>query len=713
VRGLTSIEISDFVSTVDGLVAADLRTEELPQDPTNDDPYNDTDGTFVSLVDIAGGASHAVFEIIASESPDVDLFVGLDANADGLPTEDELVALSASGTAFEKIVLDAPAAGTYWVLVQNWQESAATPDSITLATAVLDGTNAGNASVEGPSTQTQLEPFDLRVLWDLDSPDEGARYYGWVSLGTDPGNPSNIGTIPITLTKVADDVTKTASVDSAARGETVDFEITVQPNVLSEDLAYTLTDTIPDGMTLVDGSAVASSGSLSVADGVITWTGVMPTSYGTEGSYTAFTNIDQPDVCAPPITGGYIDLAAFGIAPAAGIEGDNVVFNAFSTSAPPTEFYDDPTSGINFTDDGFAFFDSTPGPYPFAPTPIGEPHWATGSLEDPSDMMAPFWTDMEIFYDAAAGRGVSLATLGGGVASILEFDDLEAWDPSGDPVPGAATIDFEIFNWHTIDDSPGAWEFAFAYDNVNGTFPATGYPYDVTIGVENEAGDAGTQIFSGLFTDGVPVSDGLVICFDYQRPQFPPVTITYQATVDSGNLGGDLVNTVVSTVENPGSAAESVSATVSVPAASPREIIEFVRDQVAADASSDRHVRRWLDRAERQLDSALADRNWEDGTTLSTARGDKVFRHLVTAAAYIDLADWRSGDDLSAWNDLLVQAARTIAVAAMDGGYNPWLSSFYLYLGDSVWLSSLKILKYGRAWEVAVTKPRPPFHHWR
>lgn len=718
VRGLTSVEITDLVSSVDGLVPATLHTETIPQDPTNDDPYDDSEGIFVDLVDIGAGTSHAVFEVVASEAPDVDLFVGQDLNGDGLASEDELVALSASGTALEKVVLGDPVAGTYWVLVQNWQQSAGSPDEITLATAVLDGASAGNASVVGPAAQPQLEPFDLRVLWDLDAPDEGARYYGWVTLGTDPAHPSNIGTIPITLTKVGDDVTKTASVARAARGDTIDYEITVQPNVLSEDVAYTLTDTLPDGMTVVDGSVTATDGSVSVVDGVITWTGVMPTSYGTEGTYTAFTNIDRPDECALPITGGYIDLAdVAGIAPVPDIEGDSAVFNAFSTSAPPTEFFDDPTAGINFTDDGYAFFDSTPGPFSFAPTPIGKPHWATGLYEDPSDMMAPFWTDMEIFYDAAAGRGVSLATLGDPVvATVIEFDDLEPWDMGADPVPGAATIDFEIFNWHTIDDSPGAWEFAFAYDNITGTFPELGFPYDLTIGVENEAGDAGTEIFSGLFSDGLPVSDGLVICFDYQRPQFPPVTITYQATVDADADDGDVVNEVVSTVDNPGASVESASAPVSVSAVDlePRPAIQAVRDQIGKYDPGDRKAAEALQSAARALDAALRDRYWDDDATLDRKRGGTVFEKLSQAVGQIGKADRRTDDDLSGWNDALVGAAHDLAAAAIDVHHAPWLAERFFEAAESVGSPRLAIRFYGIAWRFAVSHFCWWGHHgWR
>jgi uncharacterized repeat protein (TIGR01451 family) len=703
VRGLTAIEISDFVASVDGLVPATLRTEELPQDPTNDDAFNDTDGTFVSLVDIGPGTTHAVFEVIASEAPDVDLFVGQDLNGDGLASEDELIALSASGTALEKVTLDAPAAGSYWVLVQNWQESGASPDSITLATAILDGSDVGNARVEGPESQAQLEPFDLRVFWDFAAPADGARYYGWATLGTDSGNPSNIGSIPITITKLGDDVTKTASVTEAERGDVVDYEITIDSNVLSEDLAYTLTDAVPAGMTLVDGSATASSGSLSVTDGVLTWTGVMPTAFGTEGAYTAFTNIEQPDVCQLPITGGYIDLLEVSngvITPLAGVEGDGVVFNAFSTTAPPTEFFDDATSGINFTDDGFAFFDSTPGPYPFAPTPIGLPHWATGSLEDPSDMMAPFWTDMEIFADPAAGRGVSLATLGEPpVATVIEFDDLEPYDPSAGPVPGAPTVDFEIFNWHTIDDSPGAFEFAFAYDNLDLGFPATDLLYDLVIGVENEAGDAGTEIFSGLFTDDIPLSDGLVICFDYVSPQFPPVTITYQATVDADYVGGDLVNEAVTTVDNPGSAAESASATVSVAELTIRDRIRQIRDEIDAYDGDSRTADRYLDRAVRELDDALKDRNWDDENTLDNRRGAGVFVDLALAASYVERADGRTGDDLSAWSAQIVDVARTLAADAIDAGGSSWLASYWFFRAERANSSFTAILRYGLAWQ--------------
>jgi uncharacterized repeat protein (TIGR01451 family) len=55
----------------------------------------------------------------------------------------------------------------------------------------------------------------------------------------------DIGTIPVTLYRHDDDVTKTASAEGAFLGDTVTYTITVQPNVTPADLGYMITDTIP------------------------------------------------------------------------------------------------------------------------------------------------------------------------------------------------------------------------------------------------------------------------------------------------------------------------------------------------------------------------------------------------------------------------------------------------------------------------------------
>ena len=222
------------------------------------------------------------------------------------------------------------------------------------------------------------------------------------------------------------------------------------------------------------------------------------------------------------------------------------------------------------------------------------------------------------------------------------------------------------------------------------------------IGVENETGDAGTEIFSGLFGDGVPLSNDLVICFDYVAPQFPPVTITYQATVDADVAGGDLVNEVVSTVDNPGSAPETTSATVSVAELSVIDRIQQVRDDIDAYDADGRTVRKFLDRAVRELDDALRDRNWDDGDTLDPRRGSGVFVDLALAAGHIDRADRRTDADLSGWSSELVEVARTLAADAIEAESGAsWLASYWFFRAERANTASTAILRYALAWKFA------------
>jgi uncharacterized repeat protein (TIGR01451 family) len=492
--GLQAIEITDLTVTVHGLAKGDVTEEYLVSDPTNGDPYDGgfdplVDGTFYVTLDAPAGTKRLIAETIFSESSDLDLFVG----SGSTPDASSQLCSSASPAAIEFCELTDPAPGAYWVLVQNWstENGPALPGQLsTLVTAVVPEADSGNMSVEGPSSVPANEPFDVRVFWDTPSMAAGDRWYGSFDLGTDPANPGNVGSVPVTVLRVEDDVTKAVDMTDAEPGDILTFEITVQPNVTPEDLAYTLTDTIPDGLTYVPGSASASSGAVNVSGDTLTWTGVMPVP---EVTYAMSTSDDDP-MCDTPF-GGYVNLQAFGILAQSGISGDTVAYTVNWGGNPINFFGVDTGTATSFTDDGFAFFNSSPGGSPWVNTPIPTP-------DDPNDLMAIFWKDMVIVYDDLTNRGVSLATAGPDL-SIIEYDDLEPW-PAGH---FADRFDFEVIQWHTPSDAPGAYEVFFAYDNLNGALNP------VTIGLENQTGTTGVQY---AFDDATPVTlhDGLVICFD-------------------------------------------------------------------------------------------------------------------------------------------------------------------------------------------------------
>lgn len=249
--------------------------------------------------------------------------------------------------------------------------------------------------------------------------------------------------------------------------------------------------------------------------------------------YVIETSLTDPDGCAAPlatldgVADAYVNLEAFGIVTDPGISGDTVWFSV-DFSGGEFDFWGQPQGEvINFTDDGFAFFGpSTPGPMPWVHEPIP-------TIGDPDSLMAIFWRDMEIVYDGASNRGVSLANLTSGgvpIAGVIEFDDVEDW-----PAGGNSTYDIEIVAYY--EASPDRYEYIFAYDNLTG-------PVTVgTIGLENQDGTEGAE----YAFNSIMVTNGMAVCFDltedtdgdgvFDIDDFCPGTSIPEAGVPSVRLG--------------------------------------------------------------------------------------------------------------------------------------------------------------------------------
>ncbi len=538
--GLQTIEITDLTVDAAGLVPATQELLSLSQDPTNDDPYDNlNDGTtYFVTVSIPDGAARLTAETFESEAPDLDLYVGVGEQ----PSADTEVCASRGETAVEQCNVNNPEAGTWWILVQNYAESDTPPDAATLAYAVVAG-DAGNLTVEAPSNVPPYEPFDLLIFWDEEAMAAGDIWYGAFSLGSDPDNPGNVGMVNVDLDRLEDDVTMGVDVETAVPGDTLTYTISIQPNITPEDLTYTMTNVIPDGLTLVKGSVTATGGHVEVISNTLSWTGIMSISDFTYEMATSETD----SACAAPLSeldgdsDAYIDLAAFGILPDPNTFGDNVWFSVDFDGGAYDFFGSYQDDLLNFTDDGFVFFaPSTPGAAPWQPQPIP-------TASDPNNLLAIFWRDMEIVYDGV--RGVSLANLtsdGYPTAGIIEFDDVEDW-----PADGGPTYDFEIVAYYQA--SPDRYEYIFAYDNLTGP-TALG-----AIGLENASGTFGVQYG---FNDLV-LTDGMAICFDLVPAYHDPVQISYEATVDA-DAAGVIANQTAHNTDNPGSKEAIASAEVTV-----------------------------------------------------------------------------------------------------------------------------------------------------
>jgi subtilisin family serine protease len=577
IEDVMAVEITSFTSRSYGLTKANQAEAMLAVDSDNGSAYDDlADGINVTMHTVPADAKRFVAEILASDSPDLDLRVGLDANGDGIPQEDEQVGISATGTALEKVDLTMPAAGSYWVSVQNWAASEeGAEDAYTLATAVVDGEAGNNLTVEADAMIPALTEFDLRFKWSLDDGMYGDMYYGAIDLGTSTEDAGNLGLVSVDLMRGMDDVSISSNADAyMQRTDRVDYEVTVLANLTPGDRTYTVKATVPDGMTLDEDSV---TGEASIDGNEITWTVVQESLYGAEPFYTKTTNADDAS-CALPFGGGYIDLAGFGIAPGA-FEGDGTTgrFNV------PANFLGTLYDSINISDDGFIYFSGTNGTNPWV-------NQLLPNTAEANNLVAPFWRDMQIVSSATSG--VSVATAGAGT-TIVEFDDMRHFDFHDGDASVSDTIDFEV----VFDNNTG--DVKFAYDNVT---HVVGAGLGVTVGLENSTGTSGrTDIYArspyvggeaGSVGDIAEIESGLIICYALTPVATDPTVFMFSTEIEDDFTGGptnvvlthstDDMNT--SEVVNETSVAIQVEGAPTAMITGSTSVVE--KDNVMLDASS-------------------------------------------------------------------------------------------------------------------------------
>lgn len=240
----------DAIFTSGGLVEPTTTAENLPQDPTDDDPYDGGDGVFTVWQTVPAGTLWLHTETLISSSADVDLFVGRDSNGDGVAQESEELCSSTSPDDLELCDLFSPVAGEYWILVQNWEATNAF-DEVTLVSAVVAKNAASPLVATGAGIIEQGEAHTVRVAWDNVAATPGTELIGAVGLGTNGEAANNIGVIPVRFVRAGIETPETlVLMDGVSRG----FAL---PATSEHNLTYI---DVPPG---VDSLTVSASGANS------------------------------------------------------------------------------------------------------------------------------------------------------------------------------------------------------------------------------------------------------------------------------------------------------------------------------------------------------------------------------------------------------------------------------------------------------------------
>ncbi len=557
---LASLQIDAF-----GLAAPDQRIVSIEGDNGGQfTPYVD-EGVAVEFYDVAPGSVLFSARTSDSTSPDVDLFVGRDNNGDGQITADEELCQSGNPDDNELCELTGDVVaqgGSFWVAVINFESSGAAVDD-TLLTVAIAEPSTGGFSATPPNDVQPGEEWEIRVFWDQEM-EVGDMLMGAVEVSA---GGESLAIIPVELARLEDDVRVSASADTVEVGDIVDMTVELEANLTPEDLFYVIDAEVPEGFEYVAGSARTSIGDVYVINGMLIWIADHPTLSTVPRNYLTSVNGPNVDPADPHYNpacdtgfGGYVNFEDFGIAPDPNISGDTVSFLTLEGQNLP--FFNKPKTGFTITDDGFGVFASGLGPTPWQNTNIP-------NAAEPNDMVALAWKDLEIVYDAAANSGVTIQAPGPNL-SVIEFDDMQPW-PAGST---GDRIDFEVIFNGAINDAPNKFEIVLAYDNIVGDWS------DATVGLENQAGSLGTQY------DG-ELSDGLMICYDYQGPDLSDQTLTYQIRAVGGNASSEVEHRVFNINDNPGSREEVTSVTFTLAADSDADGVSDNVDNCINAANAD------------------------------------------------------------------------------------------------------------------------------
>ncbi|ACY12870.1 S8 family serine peptidase [Haliangium ochraceum] len=263
---LRAVPIPDLSVTSFGLSRAQVSDAASGADSDTSSPFDDLeDGVHFELVPFPDFAQQFIAETMNSTSPDLDLFVGLDLNGDGLPSEDELYCSAATASAAERCTFelggDLSDFPDFWVLVQNFRAS--TPgavDTYDIATTSVGVSEDGALSLSAPSAVPGGQPFSARVVWDAEM-SEGELYYGRLSVFSDSAHSdaSSLGNIDVRLLRGPDDV-QIIMPPRLRADEVAEVTVRVQPNHTDEPRAYDIVVPVEFGLFYMPGSAAADGG---------------------------------------------------------------------------------------------------------------------------------------------------------------------------------------------------------------------------------------------------------------------------------------------------------------------------------------------------------------------------------------------------------------------------------------------------------------------
>ena len=207
-----------LAARVSAPIEATEETSQLLQDPTPNDPYDSGSNTRGILLNLPSAARAVWVNLEAGAAADIDLFVGVDVNNDGLASLDEQRCASNGPTSSEECLLNSLSNTRYWIVAQNFAASqASAADLVNLNYAAVAQGSAQSAALGAsvPVTVAAFTPFDA-VLNANFSALQARKLVSVLDIGN-ALNPTTIGSSVLVFTRALADGAFSNGFESATR----------------------------------------------------------------------------------------------------------------------------------------------------------------------------------------------------------------------------------------------------------------------------------------------------------------------------------------------------------------------------------------------------------------------------------------------------------------------------------------------------------------
>ncbi|KFL36270.1 hypothetical protein N788_05105 [Arenimonas donghaensis DSM 18148 = HO3-R19] len=171
-------------------------------------PWDDPAGTGSSVFTLARPQDNqprrwrVLVDATTQGAGDVDLYMGLDSDRDGVADESELVCTAAMVPSGESCELDitqpGDAALSYWVMLHN-RGAAPLPARAEVSAVRVDTPSDGSLVATGPGQLREGEHFALRMAWNAAGFLPGERRVGYLRVRRDSEDPGEL--VPVRLTR--------------------------------------------------------------------------------------------------------------------------------------------------------------------------------------------------------------------------------------------------------------------------------------------------------------------------------------------------------------------------------------------------------------------------------------------------------------------------------------------------------------------------------